>query len=149
MKKSAALAALLFTTMVFGEMEAPKLPKVTLSIASKHNVVAEVASIPSDRAQGLMFRRKLNDGEGMLFVYPQPHITGMWMKNTLIPLSVAFIDDKGTIINVEEMKPQTLNAHMAKAPAKYSLEMSSGWFKKRKLGPGTKIKGLENAPEPQ
>lgn len=149
MKKSAALAALLVTTIAFGEMEAPKLPKVTLSIASKHNVVAEVASIPSDRAQGLMFRKKLNDGEGMLFVYPQPHITGMWMKNTLIPLSVAFIDDKGTIINVEEMKPETLDAHMAKAPAKYSLEMSSGWFKKRKLGPGTKIKGLENAPEPQ
>ena len=68
---------------------------------------------------------------------------------TLILLSIAFIDDKGLIINVEEMEPQTLDAHMAKKPAKYSLEMDSGWFKKRKLGPGTKIKGLEKAPEPQ
>ena len=149
MKKSVALAALLFSSICFGEMEAPKLPKINLAIGSKHAVVAEVASIPSDRAQGLMFRQKMSDREGMLFVYPQAHVTGMWMKNTLIPLSVAFIDDKGTIINIEEMKPQTLDAHMAKAPAKYSLEMNSGWFKKRKLGPGTKIKGLENAPEPQ
>jgi uncharacterized protein len=149
MKKLFAVSAILFAALAHAEMEAPKLPKVTLGIGGVHKVIAEVASVPSDRAQGLMFRKKLSDNEGMLFVYPQPHITGMWMKNTLIPLSVAFIDDKGVIINVEEMKPETLDAHMAKAPAKYSLEMSSGWFKKRKLGAGTKIKGLENAPEPQ
>ena len=149
MKRLVLLAALVIAGMAHAEMEAPKLPKITLGIGGVHKVVAEVASIPSDRAQGLMYRKKLKDNEGMLFVYPQPHVTGMWMKNTLIPLSVAFIDDKGVIINVEEMKPQTLDAHMAKGPAKYSLEMNSGWFKKRKLGPGTKIKGLESAPEPQ
>ncbi len=149
MKKLIALGALLISSVAYGEMVALKLPKVTLAIGGVHKVVAEVASIPSDRAQGLMFRKKMPDGEGMLFVYPQPHITGMWMKNTLIPLSVAFIDNQGVIINIEEMKPETLDAHMAKAPAKYSLEMNTGWFKKRKLGPGTRIKGLENAPEPQ
>lgn len=148
-KKIIALSILLAAIFARAEMEAPKLPKVTLGVGGVHNVIAEVASIPSDRAQGLMFRKKLAGNEGMLFVYPQPHVTGMWMKNTLIPLSVAFIDEKGVIINVEEMKPETLDAHMAKGPAKYSLEMSSGWFKKRKLGPGTKIKGLEKAPEPQ
>jgi uncharacterized protein len=149
MNKYFAVVALLFSTTSFAEAEAPKLPKVTLGVGGAHKVVAEVASIPSDRAQGLMFRGKMTDNEGMLFVYPQPHVTGMWMKNTLIPLSVAFIDEKGVIINVEEMKPETLDAHMAKAPAKYSLEMNAGWFKKRKVGPGAKIKGLENAPEPQ
>jgi uncharacterized protein len=149
MKNIFALAVLLFVSLVHAEVEPPKLPKVTLSVGNVHKVIVEVASIPSDRAQGLMFRKNMPDSEGMLFIYPQPHITGMWMKNTLIPLSVAFIDDKGVIINVEEMKPETLDAHMAKAPAKYSLEMNSGWFKKRKLGPGTKIKGLEKAPEPQ
>jgi uncharacterized protein len=149
MKKIIALGFLIASTFAFAEVEPPNLPKITLGIGNAYKVVAEVASIPSDRAQGLMFRKKMSDNEGMLFVYPQPHVTGMWMKNTLIPLSVAFIDDKGVIINVEEMKPETLDAHMAKAPAKYSLEMNSGWFKKRKLGPGTRIKGLEKAPEPQ
>jgi uncharacterized protein len=148
MKKYLAIGAMLFIGIAHGEVEAPKLPKITLGVGGVHKVVAEVASIPSDRAQGLMYRKKLNDHEGMLFVYPQPHVTGMWMKNTLIPLSVAFIDEHGVIINVEEMKPETLDAHMAKGPAKYSLEMNSGWFKKRHLGPGTKIKGLEKAPEP-
>ncbi len=149
MKKLILLSAFFLASIAHAEIEAPKLPKITLGIGGVHRVVAEVASIPSDRAQGLMFRKKMPDNEGMLFVYPQPHVTGMWMKNTLIPLSVAFIDEKGVIINVEEMKPQTLDAHMAKGAAKYSLEMNTGWFKKRRLGPGTKIKGLEKAPEPQ
>ncbi len=149
MKKYIATGVLLLASIAYAEVEVAKLPKITLGVGGVHNVIAEVASIPSDRAQGLMFRQKMKDNEGMLFVYPQPHITGMWMKNTLIPLSVAFIDEKGVIINIEEMKPETLDAHMAKAPAKYSLEMTSGWFKKRKLGPGTKIKGLEKAPGPQ
>ncbi len=149
MKKYIAMGILLLASIAYAEVKVAKLPKITLAVGSVHNVIVEVASIPSDRAQGLMFRQKMKGNEGMLFVYPQPHITGMWMKNTLIPLSVAFIDEKGVIINIEEMKPETLDAHMAKAPAKYSLEMTRGWFKKRKLGPGTKIKGLEKAPEPQ
>ncbi len=149
MKKISLIVFLACRSFAHAEVEPPKLPKIELGVGGVHKVIAEVASIPSDRAQGLMHRKKLKDNEGMLFVYPQPHVTGMWMKNTLIPLSVAFIDEKGVIINVEEMKPQTLDAHMAKAPAKYSLEMNSGWFKKRKLGPGAKIKGLEKAPEPQ
>ena len=149
MKKIIFIGTFIIASFAHAEMEPPKLPKITLGVGAVHKVVAEIASIPSDRSQGLMFRKKMNDNEGMLFVYPQPHVTGMWMKNTLIPLSVAFIDEKGVIINVEEMKPQTLDAHMAKGPAKYSLEMNTGWFKKRRLGPGTKIKGLENAPEPQ
>lgn len=148
MNKLFVIVFTLLSAIAFAEVEPPQLPKINLSVGSRP-IVVEVASVPSHRAQGLMFRKKMANNEGMLFVYPQPHVTGMWMKNTLIPLSVAFIDEKGSIINIEEMKPETLDAHMAKAPAKYSLEMSSGWFKKHKLGPGTKIKGLEKAPEPQ
>ena len=146
---SIAFLAIAFVSPACAEVEAPPTTKITLGIGGIHRVDAEVAHTASERSQGLMFREKLKENEGMLFVYPQPEVTGMWMKNTLIPLSVAFIDADGVIINIEEMEPHTLDAHMAKAPVKYSLEMNAGWFKKRHLGPGTKIKGLSKAPKPE
>ena len=89
-----------------------------------------------------MFRNKLGPNEGMIFLFSGPETVCMWMKNTLIPLSVAFMDEKGTIINIEEMKAQTLDSHCAKKAANYALEMSAGWFKQKGIKPGTTIEGL-------
>lgn len=107
-----------------------------------HLIKAEVAQTEAEREQGLMFRDKLGDNEGMLFLFGQPAGVCMWMKNTLIPLSVAFMDEKGVIINIEEMKEQTLDSHCAKRAAVYALEMNKGWFKQKNIKPGTKIEGL-------
>lgn len=78
----------------------------------------------------------------MLFLFPEPAVFCMWMKNTLIPLSVAFLDEDGKIINIESMQPQTEATHCTKRPAKYALEMNQGWFKSRNIRPGTMIDGL-------
>jgi uncharacterized membrane protein (UPF0127 family) len=94
--------------------------------------------------QGLMHRRMLPENRGMLFVFPNVAYHGMWMKNTFIPLSVAFIDDKGVIINIEDMQPQTLNAHCAKKSARFALEMNQGWFRQKNIRPGVLVTGLPN-----
>ena len=107
-----------------------------------HLIKAEVAQTEAEREQGLMFREKMGDNEGMLFLFGAPAGVCMWMKNTLIPLSVAFMDDKGTIINIEEMKEQTLDSHCARGPAVYALEMNKGWFRQKNIKPGTRIDGL-------
>jgi uncharacterized protein len=122
----------------------------TLELTAGINVIrAEVASTFGERAQGLMNRDKMGPNDGMLFVFAEVERPCMWMKNTLLPLSVAFMDEKGAIINVEEMAPQTENSHCATADARYALEMNAAWFKKHGLGAGTKIRGLEKAPAPQ
>jgi uncharacterized membrane protein (UPF0127 family) len=114
-----------------------------------HVIHAEVAYTNAVRMQGLMHREHLGPNQGMLFVFPDPGEQCMWMKNTLIPLSVAFIDDKGAIINVEDMAPQTLDSHCARAPARYALEMELGWFKKHGADKGSRIAGIERAPAAQ
>jgi uncharacterized membrane protein (UPF0127 family) len=116
-------------------------PVTTLSIGI-HLIKAEVAVSDVQRAQGLMFREKMAPGEGMVFRFPEIRHICMWMKNTLLPLSVAFIDEKGRIINIEDMQPQTLNAHCAKKPARYALEMNQGWFKQKNIRPGIQVTGL-------
>jgi len=118
-----------------------EMPLIELK-AGKQTLTAEVASTDPDRMQGLMHRRMLPENRGMLFVFPSVAYHGMWMKNTFIPLSVAFIDDKGVIINIEDMQPQTQDAHCTKKPARYALEMNQGWFKQKNLKPGTKVGGL-------
>jgi uncharacterized membrane protein (UPF0127 family) len=80
--------------------------------------------------------------EGMVFRFPETRHLCMWMKNTLLPLSVAFIDEKGRIINIEDMQPQTLNAHCAKKPARFALEMNQGWFRQKNIRAGVKVTGL-------
>jgi len=124
-----------------------QLPTLELS-AGIHLIHAEVANTFETRAQGLMFRKSLGANEGMLFVFPQPDTHCMWMKNTLIPLSVAFIDRNGRIVSISEMLPQTETSHCAKAPADYALEMNRGWFASKKIKPGTGIGGLAKAPAP-
>ena len=121
-------------------------PLLTYPLKVKgHAIRAEVANTPETRRTGLMFRASLPDNQGMLFVYEAEDRHAMWMKNTLVPLSVAFIDRGGHIINIEDMQPQTEETHMAAAPAAFSLEMNLGWFKKKgivdgagRIAPGTK-----------
>lgn len=107
-----------------------------------HLIQAEVVADPATRAQGLMHRRALGQNAGMLFIFDTHAIHCMWMKNTLIPLSVAFIDDRGTIVNVEDMEPHSEASHCAAQPVKYALEMSRGWFASRGIKPGTRLGGV-------
>jgi uncharacterized membrane protein (UPF0127 family) len=122
-----------------------QLPTIELN-AGIHLIRAEVASTFETRAQGLMFRKYLGPNEGMLFVFPQAEAQCMWMKNTLIPLSVAFMDAQGKIVSVSEMQPQTETTHCAAAPATYALEMSGGWFAAKGLKAGATLLGVAKAP---
>jgi uncharacterized membrane protein (UPF0127 family) len=99
--------------------------------------------------QGLMHRRMMPENRGMVFVFTEVSRHAMWMENTYIPLSVAFIDSDGIIANIEDMKPHTRDAHPAVKPVRYALEMNLGWFAKRGIKPGAKIEGLEKAPAPK
>lgn len=118
-----------------------KFPVIPLN-AGIHVIKAEVAATEAQREQGLMHREKMGQNEGMVFLFGAPAGVCMWMKNTLIPLSVAFIDEAGKIINIEDMEPQTLESHCAKKPATYALEMNRGWFKQRNIKAGSTIDGL-------
>ncbi len=122
------------------------LPKVALQI-SGHDLSAEVANTQRSRLRGLMFRETLDDDSGMLFVFPENAYYGMWMKNTFIPLSVAFIDEKGFIINIADMQPNALFAYYSVDPARYALEMNMGWFTRKGITAGKQIIGLERVPE--
>ncbi len=107
-----------------------------------HVIQAEVAKSKVQRRQGLMFRRSLGQDEGMLFAYSQPKRVCMWMKNTLIPLSVAFIDGQGTIVNIERMVPYSHDVHCSRIPVYYALEMNRDWFSQRGIGPGSRVDGV-------
>ena len=117
--------------------------------AGFHRIEAEVAANDQNRQVGLMNRKTMPQQRGMLFVFPQENTHCMWMRNTLLPLSVAFIDTDGYIINIENMQPQTEDNHCAKKPARYALEMNLGWFAQRGLKPGLKLSGIDKAPRPQ
>jgi uncharacterized membrane protein (UPF0127 family) len=112
--------------------------------AGMHLIKAELADSDAEREQGLMYREKMAANAGMVFVWDQPNGQCMWMKNTLLPLSVAFIDAEGRIVNIEDMQPQTLQSHCSSkaTPVKYALEMNLGWFKQKNIKPGMKIIGL-------
>ena len=122
----------------------PQLPVVQLN-AGMHLIRAEVAADYGSRMTGLMYRATMPPNVGMLFVFDEAQQQCMWMKNTLIPLSVAFLDDSGTIINVEDMAPQTEDSHCAKRPSRYALEMNRGWFAARGIKPGSRLGGIPGA----
>ena len=136
----AALAFFLATSVSGAE-----LPELTLSLDGQR-VTVEVASTETTRMQGLMHRRMLPENRGMLFVFREPALHGMWMVNTHVPLSVAFLDERGVIINIADMEPRTRATHAATRPAKYALEVNRGWFARRGIMPGTRVEGLERAP---
>lgn len=145
MKRLLQIFATGFFVLHFLAAAQAAMPQIELTI-SKHVLTAEVARTNADLAQGLMHRRMLPESRGMLFVFPEIAYHGMWMMNTYIPLSVAFMDNDGIIINIEDMKPHTRDSHTATKPARYALEMNLGWFRKRGIVPGMKIEGLEKAP---
>ncbi len=114
--------------------------------AGIYRIRAELANTDESRTEGLMHRRSMPANHGMLFVFDHEARYCMWMRNTLMPLSVAFLDGRGRIINVDEMQPQTDNTHCATKPAKFALEMNAAWFKRRGMGAGTIIAGIDRAP---
>lgn len=137
------LASLSASGLTFAQ-QMQKFPVIPLT-AGIHVIKAEVAANDTERQQGLMFREKMGPNEGMVFLFERPADVCMWMKNTLIPLSVAFLDEKGKIINIEDMQPQTTESHCTKKPARYALEMNLGWFKQKNIKPGTSIEGLPSS----
>jgi uncharacterized membrane protein (UPF0127 family) len=132
----------LLTMLLFAlDAGAQTLPTLPLS-AGMHRIHAEVAADFGSRSRGLMFRESLAANAGMLFIFDEAQAHCMWMKNTLVPLSVAFLDERGVIINIAEMAPQTENSHCAAKPARYALEMNRGWFAARGIKPGAPIGGI-------
>ncbi len=121
---------------------AQPLPVVQLN-AGMHAIRAEVAADMGSRMTGLMHRPSMPANAGMLFIFDDTTTHCMWMKNTLIPLSVAFIDEAGAIINIADMQPQNEQSHCAARPARFALEMNKGWFAERGIKPGAKLRGLE------
>lgn len=120
-------------------------PKIQLRI-NEQIIIAETASTYAARNKGLMGRKSLAENQGMLFVFSKSDYHSMWMKDTYLPLSVAFIDAQGKIINIAEMTPLSEDTHTANGLAKYALEMSGGWFRAKNIWPGEKIEGLTKAP---
>ena len=116
------------------------LQRVALS-AGMHRIDAQVALDPEQRQIGLMFRKEMPQHEGMIFVFEQAVKQCFWMKNTLLPLTAAFVADDGTIVNLADMKPQTLEAHCSSKPVRYVLEMNQGWFAKKGIKAGSKLQG--------
>ena len=134
-------AALALSSAAASAQDGPqKLPAIRLN-AGMHLIQAELAQTPDERSTGLMFRQAMGPNEGMLFAFEQPGTQCFWMKNTLLPLSVAFVADDGSVVNIEDMKPQTLDSHCSKKPVRFVLEMNVGWFAKRGIKAGNKIQG--------
>lgn len=118
----------------------------TLKIG-KQAVHAEIVNTPQGRERGLMGRESLCSQCGMLFVFDRADRYAFWMKNTPLPLSIAFIASNGSILNIEEMQPNTTNTHFSQGDALYALEMNSNWFAHHKIKPGDKVIGLERVPK--
>ena len=142
-----ALAAGLAAGALAQAQDAPQLdlPRVELS-AGMHRIDAQVAHKPAERQIGLMQRKSMPPQEGMLFVFEEPGVQCFWMKNTLLPLTAAFVADDGTVVNLEDMKPQTTDSHCSEKPVRFVLEMNQGWFKARGVKPGFKLSGPVFAP---
>ena len=140
MKKSPVLAVLLLAAGAFAQEPQMNLPRVKLT-AGMHVIDAQVAATDEQRMTGLMHRKEMPQHEGMLFVFEAPSQQCFWMKNTLLPLAIAFVADDGTIVNTAEMKPQTLDSHCSAQPVRYVLEMNKGWFSKKGIKAGTKLGG--------
>jgi uncharacterized protein len=120
------------------------IPVITLSI-NQYKVAAEVVATPEQRANGLMNRFSLQPDHGMVFVFDRPQPLGFWMKNTYVPLSIAFIDASGKIVNIEDMKPLDESTVWSRGPSLYALEMRQGWFAAKGVGPGDTVRGLPPA----
>ena len=117
------------------------LPTIKLTIGSA-TLTAEVAATDRHREVGLMNRFSLAPDSGMLFVFEAPRQLSFWMRNTYIPLSIAFIDANGTILNIEDMAPKDERSTLSAGPALYALEMRKGWFAQKGIAAGATVTGL-------
>ena len=143
--RAAAAAAALACAVALAQTQAqPPLPTVRLS-AGFHVITAELATTSQSRTVGMMFREKVAPNHGMLFVFENKQIQCFWMRNTLIPLSIAFIDDDGTVVEITDMAARDDTSHCPSRPVRYALEMEKGWFAKRGFKVGSTIGGLPPA----
>ena len=127
--------------------EGPQLDLMRVKLqAGMYQIDAQVAQTPQQRAIGLMNRREMPTHEGMLFIFEQPSIQCFWMKNTLLPLTAAFVADDGTIVNMADMAPQSTQSHCATKPVRFVLEMHQGWFAKKNMAAGFKLSGPPFSP---
>lgn len=143
--RAAAVASALLSLLLAGAAVAQPgqpqtLPTVQLN-AGIHNIQAMVARTPDERSTGLMYRTQMGPNEGMLFVFEDAAQQCFWMKNTPLPLSAAFVGDDGTVVNIADMAPQTLDSHCSAKPVRYVLEMHKGWFAKRGIKAGQRLGG--------
>jgi uncharacterized protein len=137
-----AVAITLLVATAAHAQDGPQLNLQRVKISAGMNVIdAQVALTPEQRQVGLMLRKEMPQHEGMLFVFEQPAQQCFWMKNTLLPLTAAFVGDDGTIVNLADMKPQTLDSHCSGQPVRYVLEMNKGWFDKKGIKAGSKLGG--------
>jgi len=145
MKTSLPVLAVLACLSLPSGLVRAEMPIVELG-AGMYRIEAEVAATPQARQIGLMNRKAMAPQHGMVFVFTEDERHCMWMKNTLIPLSVAFLDREGRILNIEDMQPQTENNHCAAAPARYALEMNLGWFSAKGIKAGDSLRGFAQLP---
>ena len=144
MRMASLLAGLVLTSAPLlsqaqGEPQT-RLARIKLG-AGMHLIDTQLAQTPEQRQIGLMWRKDLPQSEGMLFVFEQPSVQCFWMRNTLTALTAAFVEDDGTIVNLEDMKPQSDDSHCSTKPVRFVLEMNQGWFKKRGIQAGFKLTG--------
>ena len=143
--KNASLAITLsllasWTSVMAQDAPQMDLPRAKLSLGI-HQITAQVAQTPNQRSTGLMFRKEMPQTEGMLFIFEQAGMQCFWMKNTLLPLTSAFVADNGEIVNLVDMQPHSEAPHCSTKPVRYVLEMNQGWFAKKGVKAGAKLAG--------
>lgn len=142
LKSLLAIGATALTGLAHAQAAMPVIPLT----AGMYAIQAEVAATPEQRERGLMYRKSMPANAGMLFLFDKKAGHCFWMKNTNLPLSIAFLADDGSIVNIEDMAPQTEDNHCPRAAVRYALEMNKGWFAQKGIKPGAKIGGL---PQPR
>jgi uncharacterized membrane protein (UPF0127 family) len=137
-----AIFAFAVSLMAGAQAQEPQvqLQRIRLS-AGMYQIDAQVAQTPQERQFGLMFRKEMPQTEGMIFVFEEPATQCFWMKNTLLPLTAAFVADDGRIVNLADMKPMTEDSHCSKEPVRFVLEMNQGWFARKNIKEGSKLGG--------
>jgi uncharacterized membrane protein (UPF0127 family) len=135
-----AVSLMLAASLALAQPAQMHLPRTKLS-AGMHVLDVQLAQSPQERQTGLMFRQEMPQHEGMLFIFEQPATQCFWMRNTLIPLTAAFVADDGTIVNLADMKPRSDDSHCSSKPVRFVLEMNQGWFAKRNIQAGYRLTG--------
>ena len=144
-RQSIMKGALLGAVLCAGPSLAQPMPLAELG-AGMYRIEAEVAHTAQARQVGLMMRKTMAPQRGMVFVFEHDATHCMWMKNTFLPLSIAFVDAQGKVINIEDMQPQSEDNHCAAAPARFALEMNLGWFRERGIKAGDVLRGFDRLP---